>query len=379
MRACIIYARRGRLAGPQQGDRVETVYDHDRLNALEAVSAAQKIAFAPILFQAVWCLRETGLLAALERHDRDGASLETLVDDSGLTPYAVGVLLDMGLSGGVLFLKSARYRLTRVGHYLLNDPMTRTNMDFTQHTCYEAMRHLLDAIRSGKPSGLQVFGDWPTIYPALGELPDEARESWFEFDHFYSDQAFSEALAKIFHYRPAHIYDVGGNTGKWALRCARHDPDVRVTLLDLPQQLALAQDNIEREGLAGRIDGWPVDILKAEQLPGDADLWWMSQFLDCFSEDEIVHILKLIGRSMRPDARLAIMELFWDRQRFEAAAFSLNATSLYFTCLANGNSRFYHSKVMLKCLRLAGFHVEDEYDDLGKGHTLLICRKLADA
>lgn len=354
---------------------METAYDHDGLNALEAVSAAQKIAFAPILFQAVWCLRETGLLAVLERHDRDGASLDMLVGDSGLTPYAVGVLLDMGLSGGVLYLRDTRYRLTRVGFYLQNDPMTRINMDFTQHTCYEAMRHLLEAIRSGKPSGLQVFGDWPTIYPALSELPDSTRESWFGFDHFYSDQAFTEALEILFRDPPSHIHDVGGNTGRWALRCARHDPAVKITILDLPQQLALARENIEHEGLSGRIDGWPVDILRAERLPDEADLWWMSQFLDCFSEDEIVHILKLIGRSMRPGARLAIMELFWDRQRFEAAAFSLNATSLYFTCLANGNSRFYHSKVMMKCLRLAGFHVEDEYDDLGKGHTLLICRK----
>ena len=65
---------------------------------------------------------------------------------------------------------------------------------------------------------------------------------------------------------------------------------------------------------------------------------------------------------MKPGARVCILELFWDRQSFEAASFCLNATSLYFTAIANGNSRFYHSKQMYQCLREAGFHVEAEHE-----------------
>ncbi len=60
----------------------------------------------------------------------------------------------------------------------------------------------------------------------------------------------------------------------------------------------------------------------------------------------------------------------------EAASFSLNATSLYFTCLANGNSRFYHSKQLYQCLREAHFHVEAEHEIPGPGHTLLVARPL---
>lgn len=102
----------------------------------------------------------------------------------------------------------------------------------------------------------------------------------------------------------------------------------------------------------------------------------MSQFLDCFSHDEIVALLRRIRRSMKPGARLCILELFWDRQPFEAASFSLNATSLYFTCLANGNSRFYHSKELYQCLREAEFHVEADHDISGPGHTLLVATPL---
>jgi len=33
-------------------------------------------------------------------------------------------------------------------------------------------------------------------------------------------------------------------------------------------------------------------------LPNQADIWWMSQFLDCFSEEQIVSILSLIHQHM---------------------------------------------------------------------------------
>lgn len=253
--------------------------------------------------------------------------------------------------------------------------MTRVNMDFTQDVCYQGLFFLEEALKEGKPSGLKVFGDWPTIYPALSQLPPSARESWFAFDHYYSDGAFDAALPLVFASRPATLYDVGGNTGKWAIRCCRYDENIAVTLLDLPQQIALARENIENAGLSHRIDFHAVDMLGDAPLPTDADIWWMSQFLDCFSPEQIVAILSNVARVMKPGARLCVMELFWDAQRFEAASFSLNASSLYFTCMANGNSRFYSAEKFYGYLETAGFRVEERHDNLGVGHTLLICQK----
>ena len=343
------------------------------LSALEAITEAQKIAFAPMLFQACWSLRETGLLAALDQAGSEGMTLEQAATACQLSPYAVGVLFDMGISGRVIAHEANRYQLTKVGHFLLHDAMTRVNMEFTQHVCYQAMGHLLSSVQEGKPAGLSVFGDWPTIYPALSQLPEPARQSWFDFDHYYSDRAFAAALPHILALKPRHLYDVGGNTGKWALTCAKADPALQITLLDLPEQLALARKNIEAAGVADRVRGHAVDLLQATTLPGDADIWWMSQFLDCFSLEQITAILTLIRRSMKPDARIAILELFPDRQSFPAASFSLNATSLYFTTLANGNSRFYPSADLLYCLEQAGLRLEQQLDNVGvQGHTLLL-------
>ena len=351
------------------------MYEQDTLSALDAITEAQRIAFAPMLFQAALCLRNAGILDYLDQQGKQGAPLNAITEQTVLNEYAVSVLLDMGLSGRIITCKEGNYYLAKIGHYLLHDTMTRVNMDFTQDVCYQGLFFLADSLNEGKPSGLKVFGDWPTIYPALSQLPDAARDSWFAFDHYYSDGAFNAALPYVFANNPTTLYDVGGNTGKWALRCCKYNENIAVTLLDLPQQIVLAKENIANAGFSDRIDFQAVDMLSDAPLPGEADIWWMSQFLDCFSPEQIISILSKIASVMKPAAKVCIMELFWDAQRFEAASFSLNASSLYFTCMANGNSRFYSAEKFYDYLNKAGFQVAERHDNLGVGHTLLICQK----
>ncbi|WFQ78551.1 class I SAM-dependent methyltransferase [Xenorhabdus sp. SF857] len=350
-------------------------YEKDEFSALEAITEAQRIAFAPMLFQTAIGLRDCGILSFLDKNHKNGVTKDEICSNSELDSYGVGILLDMGLSGRIILKHDDRYFLSKIGHYLLHDKMTRVNMDFTQDVCYQGLFHLKESLLKNKPAGLKVFGEWSTIYPALSQLPEPAKTSWFSFDHFYSDSAFNAALKTVFSMDPKVIYDVGGNTGKWALRCCQYDSKVSVTILDLPQQIKLAEENIRSQGMTDRIFGHPVDMLSDNNLPTGADIWWMSQFLDCFSETQITGILRKIAAAMKPDARICIMELFWDCQPFEAAAYSLNATSLYFTCMANGNSRFYSINDFTQFLNKAGLVIENQIDQLGLGHTLLICKK----
>jgi hypothetical protein len=50
-------------------------------------------------------------------------------------------------------------------------------------------------------------------------------------------------------------------------------------------------------------------------------------------------------------------------------------TSLYFTAIANGNSRMYTSDIFYDLIDKAGLSVEKSIDEIGVGHTLLQCRK----
>ena len=159
------------------------------------------------------------------------------------------------------------------------------------------------------------------------------------------------------------------------MQCVGHDENVIVTIADLPQQIGMMRAETAGKPGAERIEAWPVDMLKAETtLPKGNDVIWMSQFLDCFSEEQISSILAKVASVMDAHTRVCIMETFWDRQKFEPAAFCLTMTSLYFTAMANGNSKMYHSDDFIRLLDGAGLEIEDVYDGIGQGHSILVCR-----
>ena len=163
---------------------------------------AQKLVFGPLLFQATRLLRDLGILRAL-RTARSGLTLDQIAEQTDASHYGVVVLMEAGLAAGVVHFDNERYHLTTTGACVLSDELTAVNMDVVQNCCFQASYYLEDSIREQKPVGLQkVFGEWDTIYPALSKLPAAARESWFRWDHYYSDAAFPEALPFVFERRP---------------------------------------------------------------------------------------------------------------------------------------------------------------------------------
>jgi hypothetical protein len=341
----------------------------------DAMHRAQLLAWAPVLFQAAWVLRERGLLRELIARVAQGASVDELATATDTSPYGVTVLLEAGLATDLVVQQEGRFRPTALAYLVERDPMTRANMNFVQDVCYRAMGHLGEAIASGKPAGLAELGPWSTVYAGLAELGEPARTSWLEFDHFYSDDSFPLVLPQVFSSRPARVLDVGGNTGKFALACLGYDPDVRITVADLPGQLESCRREVEQAGDGRRVSYHPVDLLALDAaLPAGHDVIWMSQFLCCFSEVEVVHILRLARSVMGPATRLLIMDNFWDRQQTRAAEVVLQAASLYFTCVANGNSRLYDSGTLRRCVERAGLEIVDERHGVGLGHSLLECR-----
>jgi hypothetical protein len=345
------------------------------LTALEAKYEAQKLAFAPVIFQVTRVLRDKGVLRFLHKKRRKGASISEMHKELGVSEYGLRVLLEMAFMADVVECNEEEvFTLSKIGYFLESDELTRVNMDFVQDICYKGMYYLEESIDTGKPVGLKELGDWKTLYEGLSLLDKKAKDSWFNFDHYYSDDSFPEALPIIFKDGPKKILDVGGNTGKFSMICCDYNDDVHLTIVDLPGQITMATKNIEEKGLSDRIDFFPLDMLKPTIALPMADAIWMSQFLDCFSEEEIVVILKHSAKSMTASTKLFIMETFWDNQEYPAAKYSLAATSVYFTVIANGNSKMYGLKRFINLIDKSGLKVIKEDFPVGVSHTILTCQ-----
>ncbi|RAJ02612.1 O-methyltransferase [Chitinophaga skermanii] len=350
-------------------------FNKETKTALQAKEAALWIAFAPVVFQAAKALRDMGILKAIGESNA-GLTIEEIIEKTNLSRYAVRVLLEAGLGMEMLLVNDKKYTITKTGHFIQHDQLTRVNMDFSHDICYKGMFHLQEALTEGKPAGLKELGPWNTIYEGLSLLPKKEGDSWFNFDHYYSDLAFPAVLPLVFKNKPRKLLDIGGNTGKWSLACAKFDPDVKVTIMDLPGQVGLATKNIAEQGMSDRVDFFPTNILdETLPFPKGYDAIWMSQFLDCFSEAEITSILKRCREAVTDDGFVYILEPFWNRQIFKSAAFCLQQTSLYFTAMANGNSQMYHTDDFFACIKNAGLEIVEEDNSVGLSYTLLKCKK----
>lgn len=341
---------------------------------MDAKRYAQFISLAPFVFQASRCLLKFGILKEIS-DKKNKATYQDLRNRTDLSEYSLNVLLDAGESCEILKIVNTHYELTEVGQYLLTDPISNVHVNFSHDVSYQGLFYLEESLRHNKPEGLKVFGQWRTIYESLSKLPEHVQKSWFAYDHFFSDQAFPRALPILFKHMPKRILDVGGNTGKFAIACCRYDSDVQITIYDHVAQIDMAKKNVKIAGFDDRVTYIGSDLISDHptSFPENYDIIWMSQFLDCFSAEQIVKILRHAKKSMNQNTKLFIMETFTDCQSYSTAKFSLDMASLYFTALANGNSRMYRLTEFKALLNKAGLSIIHQQDNIRLSHTILEC------
>lgn len=339
--------------------------------AFAARFEAQKIAFGPIVFQCVRHAWKSGMLKALADAGEAGRALDDMSATGRWSCYQLKVVLESCLSAGVVYLQGGNYVLDKVGFCVLTDAITQININFMHDVCYQGMFDLDRSLREEKPIGLQALGDWPTLYEGMSRLPEPAKTSWFEFDHYYSDTSFPDILPDVFATAPKRVMDIGANTGKFSLAAMAYSSSVELNLVDLPKQLIVAEAILNEAGVRERAQLHPVDMLDPDAVfPAGMDVIWMSQFLSCFSEEVIASILRRAA-ALAPQGQLLIMDTFWDLQRHDIAAYCLINTSPYFTAMASGNSKVYESGDYIRLCEQAGLKLLTVREGIGYCHALL--------
>jgi len=91
------------------------LFDKDPLTALQALEAAQRLAFAPLAFQATAVMRDRGVLSALADAVPRGLAISEVVEKTKLSPYAVRVLLEAGLGLHIVWRRDDRFHLGKLG------------------------------------------------------------------------------------------------------------------------------------------------------------------------------------------------------------------------------------------------------------------------
>ena len=110
--------------------------NNDSISALEAQYNAQKISFAPVIFQIARCMRDFSVLETLFEN-QNGLSIQELNQKLDISIYALKVLLESALSIDIVKLQDEKYLITKTGYFLLKDSMSIANMDYNHYVNYK--------------------------------------------------------------------------------------------------------------------------------------------------------------------------------------------------------------------------------------------------
>ena len=127
-------------------------YNGYRMSAADAQRVAHQIAFAPIVFQVSRLMIKYGIFAMLEEAGRKnpaGLTIAEISSASGISMYGTKVLLESSLTAGTVFYNDGRFTISKIGWFLLNDPMVKADIDFNHDVNYKGMFHLDEAIETG--------------------------------------------------------------------------------------------------------------------------------------------------------------------------------------------------------------------------------------
>jgi acetylserotonin N-methyltransferase len=240
-------------------------------------------------------------------HVRSAGAVE-LAAELGLHAGALERLLDGCAALGLLHKQGGEYHNQPVAeHYLYSDSPDSLSgyVRYSEEALFPMWNHLDDAVREGAPRWKQTFGIEGAIFGGFYRS-DEAMRNFLRGMHGFG-MLTSPAVAAAFDLsRFRRLVDLGGGTGHLAIAACRLYPELRAEVFDLPRVTALARENIDRAGLAGRVATRDGDFFAGE-LP-EADLYAMGRILHDWDDEKAAALLRAVITRLPPEGALLVAE-----------------------------------------------------------------------
>lgn len=177
---------------------------------------------------------------------------------------------------------------------------------------------LPETVRTGRPV---VAGDTPA---GAGNLYAEG----VQFLDLIGRAAAEQCAARLA--RPGlRLLELGAGTALWSRAIARRQPDVRVTVVDLPPVMEKTQQAVAADGLQGRYDFIAGDLFSAD-WPADSsfDLVLVPNLCHLFGPEQNAWLLARAVRALRLGGRVAVIDILAEESDAASASVALYALGL---------------------------------------------------
>jgi len=199
-----------------------------------------------------------------------------------------------------------RFALTPVGDCLRATSATSLRalaltVNSLDWAAWAEMRH---SLRTGETAFQHVHQMGPFDYfhrnPEVGKTFDEAMTGFVTQN--------GAAIVEAYDFRGLRrIIDVGGGVGTLMMSILRSSPEITGVVFDLPDVIAVAEQRVERAGLAARCDCVGGSFF--ETAPADGDAYIMASIIHDWDADHCRRILATCRAAMPSSAKLLLVEM----------------------------------------------------------------------
>lgn len=162
--------------------------------------------------------------------------------------------------------------------------------------------HLLDSIRTGKPSYATMYGRG--FWEDLDGSPERAAA----FARMQAANVSQAGIEEAYDWSGVRtVVDVGGGNGALLARILLANEHVQGTVVDLPNTVRGAEENLAALGLAQRCPVVAGSFF--DPLPPGADVYLLSKILHDWDDDAAVRILRRCAEAAGPRGKVLIAEM----------------------------------------------------------------------
>ena len=329
------------------------------LTIMEAQSHLMEIAQAYRQSTVLLTACKLGIFGALGRETR---SVSGLAGELGFDGRPLEMVLLALTAEGLLERDGGGFRLVEAyAPYLLpGSPETQASIFNHNLACLKRWARLDEVVRSGQPVPRAADG------PAESELRD------FICGMANISRASSADVAErvdLSGYR--RMLDLDGGPGTSAITFAQRYPELRCVVFDLEDVIAIAREEIEKAGLADRVQTCVGDYF-ADEFGEGFDLVYISNIIHSLAPKATAAILEKSHRALVDGGAVIIKDFFLEDDRTTpafGAYFSINML------VATEGGKSYTLTETREILERAGFG-GFETVDVAMASRLLIARKL---
>jgi predicted O-methyltransferase YrrM len=249
------------------------------------------------------------------------ATLQDLAVTLSLPERSLGILLRALVALGLVLQEDGRYANgPLVGQMLVpGRPGYLGRLVDKEAFFYSAWSHLADCVREDRAA-------IPPIRERARQDPQTTHNFLLALDDIAA--LFGEMFVPSVELGDRRrLLDVGGGVGSYAVRLARRWPDLRVTILELPEVVPWAQQFVAEAGLADRIAVVPGDFLVGGFPSGHDVILFANIFHD---QPPAVNqgLLVEAYRALPPGGQVLVYEFLLEENRVAPAASALFAVMM---------------------------------------------------